>query len=476
MKKSLIVGALLIAIFAFAPAVKAEDVSNLDLILELQAQILELQQKINELLGQSTTPVVVEPVDPIEPYPITLPPYCPHFDYAFAEGTTDAMTAGQVTQLQSFLQEEGDFYLDPTGYYGPVTDAAVQSWHDRQGVDRVPGHVIWCPPTHLGKLRVISPNGGETWEMGERVKILWSSAYPQYESGDIPVPVPLESDATSVTGSVLNATAGNVAMDGIAVEEIAVTDMLIAESDSVRITLEEVIDCGPYEDCILGYSVYTIAERTLNDGHFVWTVGNSLSDQALRPGSYWLAIEDVHMGTYDRSDRPIKIVDEDHKDNHPPVIKGVSGPTFLDVWERGTWEVIAEDPDNDALKYSVDWGDGPYYLAAEDGAAATDLIAQQNTTFTHSYAHAGNYTVRFTVSDHHGGTAVSTMTVYVNTDVVDSCPDVAVPVSNDILCGYSPNYDAKGCIISFNEWCADSIAPGTGADGVPTMDALSDPA
>ena len=72
--------------------------------------------------------------------------------------------------------------------------------------------------------------------------------------------------------------------------------------------------------------------------------------------------------------------------------------------KTGTWSIIASDPQNGSLTYSVNWGDNaPAPLAT--------LSPIQTTTFTHSYETAGNYTITFTVTDSLGLTATSTVTV-----------------------------------------------------------------
>src|SRR3989344_4984398 len=47
-------------------------------------------------------------------------------------GLNDAQTSGQVSALQRFLTQTGDFtYGHTTGYFGPLTEAAVQQWQCR---------------------------------------------------------------------------------------------------------------------------------------------------------------------------------------------------------------------------------------------------------------------------------------------------------------------------------------------------------
>lgn len=55
-------------------------------------------------------------------------PSCLTLSYNLYTGLTDSTTNGQVTQLQQFLS------VSPTGYFGPMTQQAVQDWQSSHGV------------------------------------------------------------------------------------------------------------------------------------------------------------------------------------------------------------------------------------------------------------------------------------------------------------------------------------------------------
>ncbi|MEK7463686.1 MAG: PKD domain-containing protein [Patescibacteria group bacterium] len=99
------------------------------------------------------------------------------------------------------------------------------------------------------------------------------------------------------------------------------------------------------------------------------------------------------------------------KKNRPPVINGISSPTVLNVDAEGTWTIKAYDPENSSLSYSVDWGD-------EENNFRTTMLGRkaefsQSASFSHSYADAGTYNVKFAVKDDSGATAKSSVTVRV---------------------------------------------------------------
>ena len=97
-----------------------------------------------------------------------------------------------------------------------------------------------------------------------------------------------------------------------------------------------------------------------------------------------------------------------------PVISSFSGPTLLSVNEIGTWKITATDPENGTLNYSILWGDEWTATDASAKMMAPTASIQQNTSFTHSYATAGNYTVALTVKDADGKEARTTATVQVS--------------------------------------------------------------
>jgi len=98
-------------------------------------------------------------------------------------------------------------------------------------------------------------------------------------------------------------------------------------------------------------------------------------------------------------------------ENLPPVIDGLTAPTQLKVNEKGTWTIRAHDPENGVLSYKVDWGDE--YLPVAEEILPSEEEAIQTTTFTHSYSKIGDYTIKFTITDDHNQTAETSTTINV---------------------------------------------------------------
>lgn len=113
-------------------------------------------------------------------------------------------------------------------------------------------------------------------------------------------------------------------------------------------------------------------------------------------------------------------------ENKAPVISGFSGPTTLTLNETGTWKIQASDPENGQLTYSIRWGDEWYPgTGAMQSSAERSIV--QDTSFTHSYATAGTYTVIVLVTDGAGKQAKASATVAVGKNLV-ACTEEYAPV------------------------------------------------
>jgi len=82
---------------------------------------------------------------------------------------------------------------------------------------------------------------------------------------------------------------------------------------------------------------------------------------------------------------------------------------FIKNSYRGTGLVKAHDPENGSLSYAVDWGDNIFGGTLQ--GYTTTLPLTQVSIFSHSYAFAGTYTVKFKVADSRGLSAETSTTV-----------------------------------------------------------------
>ncbi|MFA6354405.1 MAG: peptidoglycan-binding protein [Candidatus Paceibacterota bacterium] len=230
-------------------------------------------------------------------------------------------------------------------------------------------------------IKVISPVEGSNWQAGKTYNINWFTA------------IPMAGYPTSTS------------------------------FDNVSIRFEKKYSCDshPGESCIALDSIsYVIIASTPNDGSFSWTIPAEFSGSSGR-----IVVSVVGYESINGRSGVFKIVSNDFGSNKPPVISGVSGPSSLKIGETGNWTVKAYDPENDYMFYDVRWGDEPQPPMGTPTPVQMLIPTKgQTTTFTHAYQTAGNYTVKFTVSDDKGLTAKTSMSVMVGSGTSTNSPPV----------------------------------------------------
>jgi peptidoglycan hydrolase-like protein with peptidoglycan-binding domain len=68
---------------------------------------------------------------------LDVPTPCAALSYNMRLGSTDTQTDGDVSGLQTFLQDQGYLKSDPTGYFGNATFRAVKKFQARYGIPQV---------------------------------------------------------------------------------------------------------------------------------------------------------------------------------------------------------------------------------------------------------------------------------------------------------------------------------------------------
>ena len=351
-KAILVIAFLVIFTGVFAPSAKAVTIEELQAqIAALLAQIAQLQQQLAALQGGTA--------------------WCHTFNVNLRIG----MSGTEVTALQTALQKEGLYgypaieSTDKSGYFDEYTASAVVAFQEKYaseilapwGLAHGTGYVATTTRAKLNALygcgvvkpsiTVLSPNGGETWVVGQTYDVTWKS------SGVDKIQVDLFPE---------------VAIEG----ESCKTSMNIAN----------------YISAYLGRYSFTVPSDMCTGSYYKVKISTALSTES---------------GTtpIDLSDNCFSIVSSGT--NLPPVIDGLTAPSQLKVNETGTWTIKAHDPENGVLSYSVDWGD------TVKTPLSSSAVGTQTTTFTHSYSQIGTYTIAFTVTDDKYQTARTTTTVNV---------------------------------------------------------------
>ncbi len=106
-----------------------------------------------------------------------------------------------------------------------------------------------------------------------------------------------------------------------------------------------------------------------------------------------------------------------------PVIKTVDGPANLNVDQEGTWTLNAYDPKDTSLSYSVNWGDEGSVMSLLRTKKSDPFV--QTSTFSHTYAEAGTYTIVFTAKNEAGLKTESKATVKVTKPADGTAPVIS---------------------------------------------------
>lgn len=162
----------------------------------------------------------------------------------------------------------------------------------------------------VSKLTVTSPNGGEILMLGKQTLINWNNS-------------------TSST----------------------------KENVSISISNEHCsINSSGLKTCLAIYTVPTvIASDLANTGRYSWTPKDISSGK-----QYFILVcqKSSDDKKCDRSDNVFTVIDPVEEADKGPIITSLTGPTKLKVGEKGTWNIIATDPEGDKLYYGLDISDG----------------------------------------------------------------------------------------------------------------------
>ncbi len=210
-------------------------------------------------------------------------------------------------------------------------------------------------------ITVLSPNGGEIWQIGTTQTIKWNS------------------DLVSIP------------------EQPIIFDISLAPY------------CSPGQTCV-ALAPFVIA-KSVSGSNYNWNVGSVIGVSA-PVGSYTMKICRSGTATCDSSDSYFKITSTSAGNNPPRIIGIPAIPSNIQPGQSVKFSWSATDADNDDLSWSVDWDDN----SGEAGACSTTR-RKTGTGWSYSvsraWAQAGTYQVKVTVSDCVGGSDSSSFAVQV---------------------------------------------------------------
>jgi len=503
-------------------------------IQQLSARIAELRAQLNLLIAGMSSSNTGEGTSSsdessdaqirsaFQPDNKPLPRVCNLLRRSLSHGASGEDVSG----LQEFLRDEGQFTANVTGYFGPITAKALAHWQESQGIESVgiAGPItrarikVKCGPLDQsgipGQRFSATPERGEaplsvafsTWiagnrpagdsytiDFGDGTSELAANCYAPFDKCLSPGQNKhtYTSDGTYIATLIhtQDFCGGNPQCLAPVKREI-VGRIKIYVGSVTNCTTEYnpvcgskpivciTTPCNPVKQTYGNRCAMNADGATfLYEGICRVDTGDPANDPQCRswydgcntcsreyPGGP--AMCTLRACPFDTLPHPRCTAYFDNTGNKPPTISSFSGPTTLNVNQTGTWTIRASDPENQSLDYQIYWGDEPVFSDLIANTVATSFV--QTTTFTHSYSAAGVYTVQIVVRDASGGKARTSTTVRVGIVGVD-CPVLNAPegptctASNNVQGTWQLYTTDRGC----QNWrCATSVPVACTADAM----------
>lgn len=375
-----------------------------------------------------------------------------------------------VRALQEFLQGNGYFSATATGYFGPMTASAVAHWQSSQGVSAAGAFGpmsrermrVWCGnqvdvpsmPFSATPSQGAAPltTSFSTMLSGFRMRSIYYTIDfgdgASERAADCYAPAdgclsPGQNTHTYTQSGSYTATLNKITdvcqgtpgcMAPIQTEVVAKTQVTVGGIVSCKPLTYMPIACSdgtaaqPQHNesgCLIGYEC-PVANYTPPASCKSWNDGCNQCGRT-SPGGVAACTQRACFAA-GKGYCSVYFDNASTGANRPPVVSGFSGPTALSVNQTGTWSVQVSDPENGTLSYQITWGDENTY-GATSNMSLTMQAANQNSSFTHSYASPGTYVITIAVRDSAGQQATATATVQVGTG------NTACTLQYDPVCG-----------------------------------------
>ena len=293
-------------------------------------------------------------------------PSCVTLTYSMGYGSRDFFTNGDVSRLQTFLNERGYLSVGATGFYGRLTAAAVANFQGDNGIIRIG---LIGPFT---RARILAVSCGAT---------------PPPPSTNVPTEAYL-SPKSGAVGDIVTIHGSGFTRDNTVHFDYGVI-LHIASSD--------------------GTTLVFIVPSALNAACYYSSPACLMASREVILGNYEVSVQNVN-GT--SNTQTFQVTSRDRTGTGAPTISGIDSPTTLGVGQTGTWTVRAIDQTGGGLSYSVVWGDENQSNYGYAMSPSSNTFVQ-SSTFTHSYSQVGVYNPTFTVQGSNGLTARTSTTVNV---------------------------------------------------------------
>lgn len=396
-----------------ASAMTMEDIQSQ--IATLLEQITQLQSQILTLNNAASTSVVPDDVSTEQPSS-SAPISCTSLGGEVSPGSR----GDSALQLQKFLISQGYLSSDSaTGFYGPLTVAAVQMMQKARGV--------------------VSQGSPDTTGFGSVGPKTRAAIACKSETGGLCKYITQAQPSTACAAGWQKSLDSNGCQQGWYCPAVESTPV----QNSCTFVPPPTTGCDggswtanlDYKSCVSGWSCKSItintnscpsiapiycangtAQSTGYDSNGC-NLGYKCSDATIvKPVvscplySILACNSGYHRGPSSTTANGCTVPGTCVRDGalEAPVVTGVDGPASLNVGQTGTWTVHASVPNKPGaqIRYSVVWGDeSPYSLL--QGLAAQSSSIPTSSTFTHAYANAATYSPKFTVSNDAGSAQTS---------------------------------------------------------------------
>ncbi|MBA3789352.1 peptidoglycan-binding protein [Patescibacteria group bacterium] len=296
-------------------------------------------------------------------------------------GSRDAYTNGEVSKLQTFLNQKGYFSYPSIGIFGPLTLASVQRFQAANGVSST-GYV---GPITRGVIQ----------------RMLCGNPVPPESSVNINSISPT-SGAVGTTVSITGygfTSDNTVLFAGGAIRNVPV-------SSSIAIACTTDPNCrGGIRQTLL-FTVPSSIGPNCPPGSLC-----PLYARLVTPGDYQISVQNTN-GTSNAVTFTVTSGNP-FPGQQPLTISGLDAPAHLSVGDTGSFTIHVSDIGASSnLHYSIVWGDELQTLSPASASFARTI--QPSASVTHTYTRSGTFTPVFTVTNDAGQSANISSTVVVN--------------------------------------------------------------
>ncbi len=318
------------------------------------------------------------------------------------------MRGTDVRSLQSYLASlnyPGGGSWMVTGFFGPATRAAVQSYQSSHNL--YPSGIVDANTRGaiLGSCGSYSNSNPvyPTYPSTPSYPYQTYPSYPTYPTYPTYQTTPCTSYPYSYGSTYNNCTSTNVSISYLSPATGAIGTVVTVtgtgfsySGNTVRFGNGIISNINSYNGTSLTFTVPSYlsgyGSQTVTSGFYNVSVTN-----ASGATSNTLSFNVTGYGT-----------------TGAPTISSLNGPTSLATNTTGTWTIVLNNPTTSYITTSVNWGDTGYGYVNAAAPQTTYQQGQATQTFTHAYSNAGTYTVTFTVANQNGQSNTSSATVTVS--------------------------------------------------------------